>query len=285
MHLLPSTSRLLLPDQKNVYFTSRLDVSSQQDVSDLESIYHLSFTFIFWAWSFSDLLLQPQPATGRGHELTKRECKWINEWWGGTNESFMCCSSARLTLSNYLASAFNGGVSKWDKSALAREILKDLGVRDKLTEWVLMSLLRPPRSHTQLGTQAWCILSEDTHADERFFFPFTNMQSMSSLDLQDGTVHIIQPGQGCVKKNIQNKWIIHWAAHVSWPLINTADQLIRSVCKAVEPTVETETTEESGWTFWKAHRQTRRHTRGAVLRETVDSCLNTPAAVTHLSAL
>lgn len=203
MHLLPSTSRLLLPDQKRSVFhiTPRRVLPAGRiglGVNISSIIYfHLQSLKLLWS-------PPPAPASdGRGHKLTKRECKRINEWCGGTNESFMCCSSARLTLSNYLASAFNGGVSKWDKSALTREILKDLGVRDMLTEWVLTTLLRPPRSHTQLGTQAWCILSEDTHTGERFFFPSTNMQSMSSPDLQDGTVHINQPGRGCVKKHIE----------------------------------------------------------------------------------
>lgn len=156
--------------RNKVYFTSRLDVLPAGRIGlgvNISSIiyFHLQSLKLFWS-------PPPAPASnGTERELTKRECKWINEWCGGTNESFMCCSSARLTLSNYLAFAFNGGVSKWDKSALTREILKNLGVRDMLTEWELMTLLRPPRSHTQLGTQAWCILSEDTNTGERFFFP------------------------------------------------------------------------------------------------------------------
>lgn len=77
----------------------------------------------------------------------------MSEWREGTDESFMRSSSAHLPLSNYLASAFNGGMSEWDKSVLTWEILKDWGVRDKLTECVLMSLLRQVHSHTQLGTQ------------------------------------------------------------------------------------------------------------------------------------
>lgn len=94
-------------------------------------------------WSF--LISSASPASPR--QRTKVDKKRnANEWQcGGTNES---CSSAHLTLSNYLASPFNGGVSEWDKSELTWEILKDLGVRDKLTEWVLMSLLRRVHSHT-----------------------------------------------------------------------------------------------------------------------------------------
>lgn len=95
----------------------------------------------------SDLCCQPQQVAGRGQMITKKS-KWINVWRGGTKESFMCCSSGHLTLSNYLASAFNGGVSMWDKSELTWMILKALGVRDKLTEWVLISLLRQSHTHT-----------------------------------------------------------------------------------------------------------------------------------------
>lgn len=43
----------------------------------------------------------------------------------GQTKGFVHSSSAHLPLSNYLASAFNGRVSKWDKSALTWEMRRD----------------------------------------------------------------------------------------------------------------------------------------------------------------
>lgn len=115
-----------------------------------ESIYHLSLTFILIAWQRWSFLISAASLSKSLAEdkWSQKRSEWINVWRGGTKESFMCCSSGHLTLSNYLASAFNGGVSMWDKSELTWMILKALGVRDKLTEWVLISLLRQSHSHT-----------------------------------------------------------------------------------------------------------------------------------------
>lgn len=75
-------------------------------------------------WSF--LISSASPASVWQRTKVNKKEIGMNYWvQRGTNESFMCCSSAHLTLSNYLASAFNGGLSKWDKSAFTWEILKD----------------------------------------------------------------------------------------------------------------------------------------------------------------
>lgn len=75
----------------------------------------------------------------RTYANTKKKEIQINYW---TKESFKCCPSVHLTLSNYLASTPNGGLNAWDQSALTSQTLKDRGWGkthgSECTRWVLM---------------------------------------------------------------------------------------------------------------------------------------------------